>query len=131
MDELGRCHAQGAVFARMGAQVYLLAGGRQAGGAFEDARPFSDEGYAAVKSGGKWGFIDTSGAVVIGFWFDDALSFGQHLAAVKVGEFWGYISIYGHVVIEPVFLEAKSFSNGSAPVLTDRGWQFITLTEYK
>jgi len=130
MDELGRCYAQGAVFVRMNGAVFLFVGGRQVGNAYEDARPFSNEGYSAVKRGGKWGFIDANGTVTIDFIFDDALSFGQHLAAVKLDDLWGYISIYGQIAIEPEFLEAKSFSNGSAPVLTERGWQFITLLEY-
>jgi len=130
-DELGRCYAQRALFARRNSEVYLIVGGKQAGCVYEDARPFSNEGYAAVKKNGKWGFIDTSGTEKIGFIFDDALSFGQHLAAVRVGELWGYISISGQVVIEPVFLEAKSFSNGTAPVRTESCWQFITLLEYK
>jgi hypothetical protein len=130
-DELGRCYAQDAVFARQGGEVYLLVGGNQVVDVYEDARPFSDEGFAAVKRNGKWGFIDTDGTEMIGFTFDDALSFGQHLAAVKIGELWGYVSMSGSLVIEPVFLEAKSFSNGIAPVLTERGWQFITLLEYK
>lgn len=130
-DELGRCYARGAVFARKDDTVYLFAGGEQVGETFEDARPFSDEGFAAVRKNGKWGFVDVNGTVMIDFLFDDALSFGQHLAAVKIGEFWGYISMQGRIVIEPVFILAKSFSNGSAPVLTQRGWQFITLIEYK
>jgi len=131
MDELGRCYAQGAVFGRKGGKAYLIVGGQQTEHYFEDARPFSTEGYAAIKRNGKWGYIDTNGNVVIDCIFDDALSFGQHLAAVQLGEFWGYISRYGRIVIEPVFIEAKSFSNGSAPVLTLRGWQFITLLEYR
>ena len=130
-DELGRCYSNGAVFARDNSKVCLYVDGIIADERYEDARPFSDEGYAAVKLNGKWGFIDREGNVAIGFMFDDALSFGQHLAAVRQGEHWGYISLSGIMVIEPVFLEAKSFSNGSAPVLTERGWQFITLLEYK
>ena len=130
-DELGRCYARDAVFAKKDGKAYLFVGGRQVGEAFEDARPFSDEGYAAVKRDGKWGFIDIDGIVVIDFRFDDALSFGQHMAAVKQDGLWGYINMKGDVVIEPVYMEAKSFSNGSAPVLTERGWQFITLLEYK
>jgi len=129
-DELGRCYAQGAVFVRSGNHVYLFSNGVFSEDYYEDARPFSNEGYAAVRKNGKWGFIDTNGVEAIPFYFDDALSFGQHLAAVKIGEYWGYISLYGYVVIDAVFLEAKSFSGGSAPVLTDRGWQFITLLEF-
>jgi len=130
-DELGRSYAQGAVFIKTGGSVRLFSGGKMQDETYDDARPFSNEGYAAVKRNGKWGFIDTNGIVMIDFLFDDALSFGQHLAAVRQGEFWGYINKYGHIVIEPVFIEAKSFSSGSAPVLTQRGWQFITLLEYK
>ena len=130
-DELGRSFAQNSVFVRLDGWVYLFSDGRWIDNYFEDARPFSDDGYAAVKKNGKWGFIDTNGNEKIGFIFDDALSFGQHLAAVKVEDMWGYISLFGQIVIEPIFQEAKSFSNGSAPVLTERGWQFITLIEYK
>jgi hypothetical protein len=130
-DELGRSYAQNSVFVRLDGWVYLFSDGRWIDDYYEDARPFSDEGYAAVKKNGKWGFIDTNGNEKIGFIFDDALSFGQHLAAVKIEDMWGYISLFGEIVIEPVFYEAKYFSNGSAPVLTVRGWQFITLIEYK
>jgi len=129
-DELGRCFAQGVAFVRQGGLVYMFTRGNFAEAVFEDARPFSDEGYAAVKKNGSWGFINTTGEEVIPFIFDDALSFGQHLAAVKIGEYWGYISLFGNIVIEASYQNAKSFSNGSAPVLTERGWQFITLLEY-
>ena len=130
-DELGRCYGQGAVFVRSGAAVLLITDGNVSEIIYEDAKPFSQEGYAAVKKFGKWGFIDRNGAVIIDFIFDDALSFGQHLAAVKIENFWGYICKRGNIVIEPVFLNAKSFSGGSAPVLTERGWDFITLIEFR
>ena len=129
-DELGRCFAQGTAFVRQGGLIRLFANGDFSEVVFEDARPFSDEGYAAVKKNGNWGFINTNGEEVIPFIFNDALSFGQHLAAVKIGEYWGYINLFGNIVIEATFQNAKSFSDGSAPVLTNRGWQFITLLEY-
>ena len=131
MDELGRSYAQSAAFVAKGDSVYLFVGGKQLETPYEDAKPFGDEGYAAVKKNGKWGFVDTKGEVMINFQFEDALSFGQHLAAIKDGEFWGYVSLYGKIAIEPIFLQAKSFSDGNAPVLTNSGWQFITLLEYK
>ena len=130
-DELGRSYAQGAVFMIAEDGVHLIVGGRSTGHIFEDARPFSTEGYAAVRRYGKWGFIDTEGTVMIDFVFDDALSFGQHLAAVRMGELWGYVSMSGQVVISPKYLEAKSFSGGSAPVRNHRGWQIIRLLEYR
>jgi len=130
-DELGRCYAQGAVFARRGDVVCLFSSGKWMGDVYQDARPFSGESFAAVMKNGKWGFIDTNGAIMIDFEYDEALSFGQHLAAAKNGEYWGYINKYGNMVIDSVFYDAKSFSDGRAPVLTERGWQFITLVEYK
>ena len=131
-DELGRAYMQGAAFVEFGGGYCLFVGGEQAGEDFyEDARPFGEEGYAAVKKNGLWGYINTAGELCIEYDFEDALSFGGHLAAVKIGELWGYINIYGDVAIEPLFLQAKSFSQGSAPVKTERGWRFITLFEYK
>lgn len=130
-DELGRCYGQGAVFVRSGGQVLLYLNGQLQEEIYQDARPFSDEGYAAVKRNGSWGFIDAEGNLVIDYRFDDALSFSGHLAAVKIDRMWGYVSIYGELAIDTVFFEAKSFDSGTAPVLTDRGWQLITLIEYK
>jgi len=130
-DELGRAFGQGAVFARMGDRIYLIANGRIADEPFEDAWPFTHEGYAAVKRNGKWGFIDTDGTLKIDFVFDDARSFGQHLAAVEIDGWWGYISRYGQVVIPAEYLMARTFSNGRAPVRTERGWQIITLLEFR
>jgi hypothetical protein len=129
MDELGRSYAQGAVFVKRESSVYLFVNGVQIDGFYEDARPFGNEGYAAVMRNGLWGFINTSGEVKIPFQFDDALSFGQHLAAVQQGELWGYVSLRGEIAIEPMFLQAKSFANGNAPVLTERGWRFIALLD--
>jgi hypothetical protein len=130
-DELGRSYGRGAVFMRAGDGVHLIVDGQITGYVFEDARPFSSVGYAAVRQNDRWGFIDIEGTVVIGFEFDDALSFGQHLAAVKIGQLWGYINMNGKIVISPEYLQAKSFSGGSAPVKTERGWQIITLLEYR
>jgi len=131
MDELGRCYAQGAVFVRDGDYVYLIKDGELTGDIYQDAHPFGNEGYAAVKLNGKWGFIDNDGLEAIPFVFEEAFSFEQHLAAVRLGDLWGYINISGQIVIEMEFHSAKTFSGGRAPVLTDRGWQFITLIEYK
>ena len=130
MDELGRAYSQGTVFVRDGQQVKLMSTAAHIDEVFEDARPFAD-GWAAVKKNGKWGFIDTSGNLMIDYQFDDARSFSGHLAAVKVGELWGYVSLRGEIVIEPSFCDAKSFYKGSAPVKTEDGWRFLNLTEYK
>lgn len=48
---------------------------------YENAKTFS-EGLAAVKQGGKWGYIDTDGKTVIPFQYDLAHSFKEGLAIV-------------------------------------------------
>ena len=130
-DELGRAVAQNAVFIRENNGVVLFINNRRTDTHFQDAHPFTNTGYAAVKQNDLWGFINASGEMIIEPRFADARSFSQHLAAVKVGNYWGYISLRGEVVIEPMFLEARGFYRGSAPVLTVQGWRFITLLEYR
>jgi hypothetical protein len=131
LDDLGRCYGQGALFVGLDDRVYLSISGKISDKYYEDARAFNDEGCAAVKQNGKWGFIDSTGEVVIDFVFQEAQSFSGHLAAVRLGELWGYINPNGDIVIEPQFLVARAFSEGRAPVLTEKGWSIITLLEYK
>jgi len=64
----------------------------------------------ARADGGKWGFIDRAGEVVIDPRFQAADAFHEGLAAVKVGDKWGYIDKTGKVVIEPGFDDAIGFS---------------------
>ena len=132
-DSLGRSYARSCVFVRDEDAVKLLTNSKegvtQAGGAFEDAKPFLDL-YAAVKQNGKWGFADTDGTIVIDCQFEDAKSFGQHLAAVKQDGKWGYIDQKGNVVIPCIYEDADSFQNGHAFVKTEAGWVEISLVEY-
>jgi len=48
---------------------------------YEDAHSFSED-LAAVKKGGKWGYIDTDNKVVIPFQYDQAYDFSEGLAIV-------------------------------------------------
>ncbi len=130
LDELGKSYSQGVVFVQNGGSWFMANAEGLKETAYEDAKPFED-GYAAVKMNGKWGFVDANGTLVIPNQWDDAMSFGMHLAAVKLGDKWGYINTLGNVVIEPEFMQAKSFSGGCAPVQLETGWTFISLEEYK
>ena len=71
--------------------------------------------YGPVKLGGKWGFIGTTGKILIDPQFDGAHRFdkGSGLAAVKLGGKWGYIDRTGKIVISPQFDESWGFDKNS------------------
>jgi hypothetical protein len=94
---------------------------------FEEAQLFS-QGRAAVKQGGKWGFIDSKGSMIIPPSFDSATSFSEGLAAVKLELFWGFINTEGITKVPFRFSFARSFSTGVAPVREGDQWTFITQT---
>lgn len=109
------------------------AGGR----VYSAARPFSAEGLAAVNVGGwegdggkffggRWGFIDRAGRVVIPLRYTDARDFHDGLAAVRgAEERWGFVDPAGTEVIPPSLLNVGDFSDGLAPTIHDEGWGFI------
>ncbi len=73
-----------------------------------------------------WGFIDTSGNLIIEADFDDVGAFTEGLAAISKGGKWGYIDRDGNVVIEPVYKSAWAFHEGFARVKPfDKPDQFI------
>lgn len=67
---------------------------------YEDARSFSED-LAAVKYGGKWGYIDKSGKVVIDFQYDEAYSFSEGKALVEKHVKSGNAIIYYYYIITP------------------------------
>lgn len=54
-----------------------------------------------VLQGGKWGYIDAAGKLVIAPQFDRAASFSGGLAAVKKGKTFGYVDAAGKLVLSP------------------------------
>ena len=80
---------------------------------------FGEEALAAVKIGGKYGYINPTGEFVINPQFGNAGRFSEGLAHVDIGVFgykWGYINKAGERVIKPQFYRAESFSEGLAAV---------------
>lgn len=73
-----------------------------------------------IDVGGKKGYIDKTGKLVIPPEFTYAYPFSEGLAAVTKSvsgdDGWGYIDTAGRWVIEPRFQWASSFSGGLAPV---------------
>ncbi|MCX6351174.1 MAG: WG repeat-containing protein, partial [Bacteroidetes bacterium] len=71
---------------------------------------------ARVKKGGKYGFVNMSGTVVIPITYTEAGDFGEGLAAVKVGEVWGAVDKSNKIVIKPQFADQFRFKKGMATV---------------
>jgi hypothetical protein len=70
------------------------------------------EGLAIVKQNNLYGFIDTTGKLVIKFQFENCNSFREGLASFQKGKKWGFIDKTGKVIIEPQFDQASFFENG-------------------
>src|SRR5580704_6582350 len=65
--------------------------------------------------GGRWGYIDKSGSIVINPQFDHAQPFAAGLAPVRTGR-WGFVDPTGKIVINPQFDLADNFSEGLAVI---------------
>ncbi len=53
--------------------------------------------------GDKWGYIDTSGKVIIAVEFDLAWEFKINYGAVLKNNKWGFINKKGQYVIQPIY----------------------------
>ena len=114
--------------------VYLMIDGEGnsvSSNTYSSAKLFNDSTYAAVESGGKWGYVDTDGNVVIDYQFEEARSFANGFAAVKVNGAWGFIDKDNNIIVEPQFADAKDFnSKGAAFVKKDKMWKLLRLYKY-
>lgn len=134
MDDDGFCSNQKCIFVKENKEYRLInTKGKRIGKlSFDDAKAFSEDGYAAVCHEGKWGFVNTEGELVIDYTYEDAQSFGNGLAAVYEEGKWGYIDMDGNLIISPRFLAATHFSkSGTAAVKIEEegeeGWKLIQL----
>jgi len=96
---------------------------------FDYGMDFSPNGLAQVKVGEYWGFIDTTGAIVIEPKFYTTLPFGDGKLAGFLDEAsgdWGFINEKGEVVIEPQYDVVREFAkNGLALVINVKSHGFI------
>jgi hypothetical protein len=75
------------------------------------------QAVAAVKIGGKWGYIDQIGNIAIPFKYDAvAERFYEGLAWVKKGDKYGFINTRGKWAIKPKFDTVIDFHRGRALV---------------
>ncbi|AEH01914.1 WG repeat-containing protein [Lacinutrix sp. 5H-3-7-4] len=104
---------------------------------FDKVRAFVN-GLAPVLKNKKWGYIDTSGTLVIPHQYRDAEIFSKDgLAPVKLNKFWGFIDKTGKLVIEDRYAitaggfsifkknNQKGFIDGLARVKDKKTWVYI------
>jgi hypothetical protein len=80
---------------------------------------FRDSDLYVINTGGKCGYIDKTGKIIIQPSFDGARDFSEGLAIIWSKEKdrrSGYIDVTGKLVIEPQFANAESFHDGLALV---------------
>jgi hypothetical protein len=85
---------------------------------YEFAGPFCN-GLARVRKNKKWGYIDTTGSIIIPIKYNEVENFSDGMARVRVGQKWGLISSTGKEIIKPTFQEIGPFINDKAKVLLD------------
>lgn len=91
---------------------------------FEWAGDFS-EGLAPVQVGGRYGWIDTAGTMIIPARYEGAGPFTYGRAAFQSGGRWGYLDGTGAEAIAPSLAWAGPFRDGLAAVAGDSGFFFI------
>jgi len=84
------------------------------------------DGLARLRVENRFGFINTTGAMVIPAKYSNAQAFSENLAAVQIGGQWvgqrvkggqwGFINPAGEMVIKPRFAFVGAFSESLAPV---------------
>jgi hypothetical protein len=79
------------------------------------------EGIACFSLDGKYGFVNSSGTIVVPPKYFKADDFHEGLAAVKEGRdddsLWGYINKHGEWALMPKYISAYRFSEGLASVV--------------
>ena len=86
----------------------------------DEVDALTGDGIVAFSRGGKWGFVNKDGAVVVEPRYAMARSFSNGLAAVCEEDKWGFIDNGGLVAIDFQFADALYFdSQGVCAVRTD------------
>lgn len=78
--------------------------------------------------GGKYGYCDNSGNIVIPLLYDNAKPFSDGLAAVCIDNQYGFIDVTGNLVISNMFDDAGSFNDGVAWVKKNGSFFYIDKT---
>ncbi len=116
--DLYKCHIQGdVIIAKEGNKYHLYDKSFEKIGKFEcdDIDICVNNGLIAFKSGSKWGFVDTSGKIVIEPKYKQAKSFSNKYAAVCGDNgLWGFINDKYELVIGNKYMNAYYFTPGES-----------------
>jgi len=86
----------------------------------------------AVKQNNKWGYINSTGRIVIKPQFSSASPFSDGLARISVGKDekarFGFIDKTGKTVIKPQFASVQDFHDGMASIQIGWSYGFINKT---
>lgn len=83
------------------------------------------QGLAPVEISGRYGWIDSAGALAVPARFEGAGGFSGGLAPFQSGGKWGYLDATGKAAIAPEYAWAGPFREGLAAVAGDSGFLFI------
>ncbi|HPS56972.1 MAG TPA: WG repeat-containing protein [Spirochaetota bacterium] len=75
----------------------------------------------------KWGYIDTTGTMVIQAIYEEAYSFKDNLAVIKYNGSYGLINTKGETVIEPIYDDIGAYREKRIAVKINGKWGFINL----
>ena len=84
-----------------------------------------DEGLAAIKLNGKWGFIDRDGIEVIPHRYEDVYAFSEGFAAIKLNGKWGFVNKEGIEAVPCKYDESYCFTEGLASVRLQDKFGFV------
>lgn len=88
---------------------------------------FATDGLMWVKSGGKWGVLDTKGNTVVASRYDSCDQFKYGYGRIKMGSKWGIIDKTGKEIIAPTYENILPGENGIF-VFLDKFWGVIDKT---
>lgn len=82
-----------------------------------------------VKKNNKYGYVDTTGSVIIPIEYDFGANdyFKEKVICVTKNKLVGFINPKNEVVIPLTFQNAFGFANGLAPVFTEEKWGYIDI----
>lgn len=92
---------------------------------FDAVENFSAEGLAGVSIGGKWGYVDRNGRIVINLIYDSCTKFSNHRAAVSLCGKWGYIDPQGAIVAKIMYDNAWSYRGSLALVCRNGKYGYL------